>query len=104
MKPTALEHTEVRDACALDDTALAEQLAGWDALAARARDVQRSASTVRLELDPADRRAAEALVATERSCCSFLDITVDDRVDCVVVTITSPEPATDAVVSFIAKP
>ncbi len=95
---------EVEIACTLPVDGARAQLGEWEALVADARQVERTPSTLRITLAKADAARARDLAAREASCCAFLDISVEESVDTVVVTITSPRPEADAVVQLMGRP
>jgi hypothetical protein len=47
--------------------------------------------TLRFGRDPAIREHVERIVAAESRCCAFLDFTLADEKDAIVVSITAPE-------------
>jgi hypothetical protein len=92
-------------ACTLDHDQAVDQLGEWAALVESASAVDRRDGRLSATLPISWRARIEDLAVRERSCCSFLaiDIVADTAAGTVTVTVASPEPAADKVVSFIGR-
>ncbi len=90
--------------CSLSSEEARDQLGEWEALVADAHHVERSPSTLRVTLAKADAARVRDLAEREAACCAFLDITVEETADTVVVTVASPHPEADVVVELIGHP
>jgi hypothetical protein len=84
-------------ACTLDAGSFKDRLAWISALDARALTASRRGD---LALTLEYRREAlddvRELVRGEQACCAFLDFSLDERDDRLILTITAPEAARDA--------
>jgi hypothetical protein len=83
-------------ACSLNATQLPKRLAEMSGLG-RAALVDARTDSARAELRFAAgagvRDRVEAVVAAESQCCAFLDMTITDEPDTIVLTIQAPEDA-----------
>jgi hypothetical protein len=93
-------------ACTLGPTEFRSRLATIRDLAGRAL-LRRRQVGLRLELayDLAAEREIRELVALERQCCAFLDfvMTREEAEGCLLVTITAPPEAADAVAEIFSE-
>jgi hypothetical protein len=95
---------DVPNACTLDESALAARLAEISALGADsllAIEGAAAAPVLRFRADDDTRRRLEALVAAERRCCAFLDLTISEGKDCLTLTIIGPEEAAQVVTELM---
>jgi hypothetical protein len=91
--------TEPVYACSLDDEELAARRADWRALEARAliRAETRPDGRLLVYRGGADTaRVLERLIEAERTCCSFLDFSIEAAEDEVRVMVTMPPQAQSA--------
>jgi hypothetical protein len=80
-------------ACTLDENALRQRLEQIAALGAEALIAHEEAGgthTLRFRRDDETRRQLEQIVAAEASCCSFLDLTVDERDGELILVVEAP--------------
>jgi hypothetical protein len=88
--------TDLPIACSLNATELPKRLAEMaDVGRAALRDIRTTGTHAQLSFAAAAsvRDRVEAIVAAESLCCAFLDMTVSDEPDLVVLTIDAPEGA-----------
>lgn len=83
-------------ACSLDAGALEQRLAaiaeiGADSLISRHAEDGRH--MLRFRADTATRNRLEEIVAAEAECCSFLDLSLDQEADGLVLSIATPRDA-----------
>jgi hypothetical protein len=87
------------DGCTLSPEALAEQFSRAGRLAPAVVDVARSATGIRVAFaSGVDAALVEELIATERTCCSFLELEYDGR----VLEIESSDPRGPEVIDRLA--
>jgi hypothetical protein len=85
--------------CTLDRGEMPQRVAEMRALGrAGLQDVSRGERqlTLHFRRDPAIREHVERIVAAESRCCAFLDFTLADEKDAIVLTIAAPEGAEPA--------
>lgn len=83
-------------ACSLGAGALKRRLAAIDEVGARgltSHAVEGNRHILRFRASPRTRRQLEEIVAGEAACCSFLDLSLSDDRDDLVLSIIAPEPA-----------
>jgi hypothetical protein len=88
--------TDLPIACSLNATELPQRLAEMaDVGRAALRDVRTTGTHAQLSFTAGEgvRDRVAAIVAAESQCCAFLDMTVGDEPDAVVLTIDAPEGA-----------
>ncbi len=87
-------------ACSLDDEEMRAQLARYRAVGAGAELLQRSRQRLVIRVgDAASDLVVEELVAVERHCCPFFDLTWEQRRRRLSIAVSGPaeEPALDAI-------
>jgi hypothetical protein len=92
-------------ACSLDPGDLRHRLSEIAAIGAEsliARDTEGDRYLLRFSRNEATRRRLAAIVAAEARCCSFLELSPEDREDALVLSIVAPEGA-EAVASQLAS-
>ena len=97
--------TDLPIACSLSATELPKRLAEMHDVGRRAQhEVRTTGTQARLSIAPgaAVRDRVEAIVAAESQCCAFLDMTVSDRADMVLLTIDGPEGAEPVLAELVA--
>jgi hypothetical protein len=97
--------TDLPIACSLSATELPKRLAEMHDVGRRALlDVRTTGTHARLSFAPGAgvRDRVEAIVAAESQCCAFLDMTVGDRADTVLLTIDAPEGAEPVLAELVA--
>lgn len=80
-------------ACSLDAGELEPRLAAIAAVGAEgliAREAEGECHLLRFRSDPATRRRLEDIVAAEAKCCSFLDLSLTESGDELVLAIAAP--------------
>jgi hypothetical protein len=83
-------------ACSLNATELSQRLAEMAELGQAAlidTHTEPTRAELRFAAGTGVRERVEAIVAAESRCCAFLDMTVTDEADTVVLTITAPDGA-----------
>jgi hypothetical protein len=81
-------------ACTLSATDYNERLARIQQLnTAALRDYRRDGSRIELTYNRSARRRVRAFVRQERQCCPFLDFTIHDEKDALIMVIEAPEDA-----------
>ena len=103
--------SELPIACSLNATELPRRLAEMGELGSSAlQSVERSPTIAALHFRRGDgtRERLKAIVAAEASCCAFLDMTLRDSRDALVLTISAPPDAAlvldELVAAFAATP
>lgn len=81
-------------ACSLGASELRQRLneiaeVGADSLVERSADGERH--LLRFRSDPETRRRLEAIVAAEAKCCSFLDLSLEEQGDELVLSVSAPQ-------------
>ncbi|MCZ4492621.1 MAG: hypothetical protein JWP53_1552 [Conexibacter sp.] len=91
-----MPHDALPIACSLDATELPKRLAEMTNLGQAALiDAQNDATSAQLRFAAGTgvRDRIEFVVAAESRCCAFLDMTITDEPDTIVLTIEAPEDA-----------
>jgi hypothetical protein len=81
-------------ACTLGTSQLGQRLDEIAALGAKSllgHDLKDGAHTLRFRRDDGTRHQLEEIVAAEAQCCSFLDLSISEREDDLVLAIAAPE-------------
>lgn len=89
-------NTETAVACSLDAGQLQERLAAINEIGARSltsRTVEGNRNLLRFRRSRKTRRQLEAIVAAEAHCCSFLDLSLRDEGEDIVLSISAPSHA-----------
>ena len=97
--------TDLPIACSLTATELPRRLAEMADVGRTALlDVRTTGTHATLSFGAGDgvRDRVEAIVAAESQCCAFLDMTVSDRADMVLLTIDGPEGAEPVLAELVA--
>jgi hypothetical protein len=86
--------TELPIVCSLDASGLEERLAaiaevGADAL--RGRSLEGGGHHLRFRSDPRTRRRLEEVIAAEAECCAFLDLSLREAGEELILSIAAPE-------------
>jgi hypothetical protein len=82
--------------CSLDAAELEQRLAAIAAIGADsliARSVEGERHLLRFRSNAATRRRLEGIVAAEGKCCSFLDLSLSERGEELVLSIAAPQDA-----------
>src|SRR4051812_42365016 len=99
-----MPHTEIPIACTLTATEMPQRLAEMRAIGDRAvltTDCAGRRAVMRFRRDSATRARLEAIVAAESHCCAFLQMTLTDVDDAVVLTIIGPEGSEPVLAALI---
>ena len=82
----------ILDRCTLPGTERPDRIRRLRDLLAGARSVRRTGRGLTIDFDRDRLPDVRALAALEARCCSFLDITVDDRENTVEMSVTTNDP------------
>jgi len=89
-------NTETPVACSLDAGQLQERIAAINEVGARSltsHTVEGNRHSLRFQKNRKTRRQLEAIVAAEADCCSFLDLSLRDEGEDLVLSIAAPDHA-----------
>ncbi len=92
--------------CTLEGAEMAERIRAWQAVSSRAvsREVRDDGITSVYPADPELIGRLTDLIAAEAVCCSFLEFTIQEEGDRVVVELTFPEEARGVVERVLTIP
>lgn len=92
-----MDQVESATSCTLDSTDYRQRLAWIEQLnAAALRGYHREGARIELTYDSAAARPVREFVRAEQDCCPFLEFTVDEDENTLVVTIMAPSDVIEA--------